>query len=437
MIKDFEMSLFFDLQKILKKILIRLDQYLLAWNFYTYLLCPAFEKSLKLILELYKPSYPEVITDLKDHAFSHGLPFKICQPNTTQVYYPSKTIQEEIVDILKNGKIRVKNYYGSRATHSVARGESLYSQLYSVNSETIRETFRCEISNIKIINPGGLVLSTDYKLIEQSIDHSYNSQLPTLDELRKILSSQTLTLRGVYVSLLTRRGWQRGNYAHWLMDALPRLDILSSLDSETKVIVPSKPYLFIFESLSILGISRERVIEADFQVASVEKLVLAHAAQYTGLPSKVHLCNIHKKLRTSVLGNHDTTISYRKVYISRAKVARGIINEEEIFSILSDYGFERLFCEDLSFVEQVKIFAETSVIVGPHGAGMYNQVFCNSNTIIIEIYNREYWNQSTRTISSLLGNLHWHIFGNTVGKNWLTWVDPDRFRKLLSLAIGC
>lgn len=42
------------------------------------------------------------------------------------------------------------------------------------------------------------------------------------------------------------------------------------------------------------------------------------------------------------------------------------------------YGFESVLLEELSFKESLRVFREAEVIVGPHGAGWANLLFCNS-----------------------------------------------------------
>ena len=77
----------------------------------------------------------------------------------------------------------------------------------------------------------------------------------------------------------------------------------------------------------------------------------------------------------------------KKIYINRkdATSLRYIINKEEVENILSNFGYENLTMSDYSFVDQVALFYNASDIVGLHGAGFANIIFCKEGSKIIEI----------------------------------------------------
>ncbi len=54
---------------------------------------------------------------------------------------------------------------------------------------------------------------------------------------------------------------------------------------------------------------------------------------------------------------------------------RKIINEAKIVELVKSHGFQVVFCEDLSYSQQVQLFAEAELVVGMHGAGLVNQIY--------------------------------------------------------------
>lgn len=75
-------------------------------------------------------------------------------------------------------------------------------------------------------------------------------------------------------------------------------------------------------------------------------------------------------------------------FISRKqgkKKARRIVNEMELYEPLKKLGFSIYHLEDLTFEQQVRLFATSQIITGGHGAGLAHIIFCAPNTLICEI----------------------------------------------------
>jgi capsular polysaccharide biosynthesis protein len=58
--------------------------------------------------------------------------------------------------------------------------------------------------------------------------------------------------------------------------------------------------------------------------------------------------------------------------------------------MLDEFGFKTIELGSLSFAEQVSLFASAKVIIGPHGAGLANLVFCRKGTTVIELFADDY-----------------------------------------------
>lgn len=75
----------------------------------------------------------------------------------------------------------------------------------------------------------------------------------------------------------------------------------------------------------------------------------------------------------------------RMLYISRADAAtRKVVNEKEIATFLSPLGFEVVIPGKMPLKKQIAAFADASVIVGAHGAGLSNMVFAPPGARVIE-----------------------------------------------------
>lgn len=426
--KDSDQKL--SLLQLIRRILRPLNKGLYYSDFYTYVLYPAIISFLLKLQKLAKPKqFPVVISDLKTLAVERGWFFKTHCPTTIQQCEASKTITEESSDIVMNGKQRVAQAFESRLKHSRSRGEMYYSHLYATTRYPVYETFTCEIPGAVLLNPDGLVVTPQAEILAQSSHGAVTRAKPPV-----LPAPGTQRLASTYVSLLTMYS-ANSNYAHWLMDSLPRLAMVDLSDPELKIIIPAQAKSYLRESLSLLGLSEERLLEMNQESLAVEKLILCHAAQRSGIPSPVHLLNIRDRLTTAATGHHWNETPTRRLYVSRSRSSRRIVNETELLPILKAYDFEVVFCEDLSFGEQISLFTEATVVLGAHGAGIFNHIFCNPGSVVIEIFNRERWEHAPRRIAGLMNHQHWHIFGEQVGEQWDTWVEPKKLEKVLSYAL--
>jgi capsular polysaccharide biosynthesis protein len=77
----------------------------------------------------------------------------------------------------------------------------------------------------------------------------------------------------------------------------------------------------------------------------------------------------------------------KRFYINRHH--RRLKNEEEVQSYLKSIGYVIINLEDLTVDDQVYLFNNATEIVGFHGAGLANLLFCNSNTRVFEIVDRD------------------------------------------------
>jgi capsular polysaccharide biosynthesis protein len=61
------------------------------------------------------------------------------------------------------------------------------------------------------------------------------------------------------------------------------------------------------------------------------------------------------------------------------------VNEREVLRALRPLGFERLRLEGMPLAKQIAVFSRAECVIGPHGAGLTNLLFCSSGTPVIEI----------------------------------------------------
>lgn len=73
-----------------------------------------------------------------------------------------------------------------------------------------------------------------------------------------------------------------------------------------------------------------------------------------------------------------------KLFVSR-KDSRKIVNEAEVFSFLSQFGFEKVYLEDFPLESQIQFFRHARQIVAIHGAGLGHLAFreCTESELLL------------------------------------------------------
>lgn len=214
------------------------------------------------------------------------------------------------------------------------------------------------------------------------------------------------SLSGTYFDLTGL--WSEG-YAHWLLDVLPRLMGLPLLDRATTRILVSRPFpTWKAQSLSRAGIDLGMVQVVGDEPTLVDTLYLVGPV---GSPAHCHPIAAGW-LRTTYLEPASGARPTRRLYITRRRAAsRRLTNEAQVLDTLESLGFEAVDAELLSFDEQVEAYEHAAVVVGPHGAGLANLVFCPRGTAVVELSAPDYPQLSYQWLSSHCGLRYRSIVG--------------------------
>jgi hypothetical protein len=82
--------------------------------------------------------------------------------------------------------------------------------------------------------------------------------------------------------------------------------------------------------------------------------------------------------------------SSKRIIVSRgSSTTRRWLNENKCMELLDELGFKLIDPSKLSLSQQVEAFSNAEIILGPHGAGLTNIMFCNPGTKVIEIRSQE------------------------------------------------
>ena len=230
---------------------------------------------------------------------------------------------------------------------------------------------------------GGSIIAHDEHLIGELSRDVWGLKLHAIFNRLKLPAIEPLA--GLTAVISTPEA--NANYSHWMMDLLPRLDLLARAgygpEKVDRYLVNLGNAPYERETLTLAGIPEEKILPVS--AAShfrCERIVTASLRQHVwerSLPKWVP--GYLSGLVNPAPGNGG-----RRIYVSRRNCRfRRLKNEDEVLVFLESVGFECVDPGNLPVSKQAEIFRDASIIVAPHGAALTNLAFCMPDTAFIEI----------------------------------------------------
>jgi capsular polysaccharide biosynthesis protein len=177
------------------------------------------------------------------------------------------------------------------------------------------------------------------------------------------------------------------NHSHWLFDALPRLALLREFPADIKVIVPGKLAAYQQESLSMLGLMEDRLrlspedhLQVDDYFFSAPTAMIACYSPYAV-----------RFLRESFLPKADPGYQPpKRFFVRRTGSSRNMDNEVEVERFFADRGWALINPSELTFAQEIRLFAEAEAVAGMIGSALSNTVFSSSRCSVLAMAH-DYW----------------------------------------------
>jgi hypothetical protein len=198
--------------------------------------------------------------------------------------------------------------------------------------------------------------------------------------------------RGIFVG-----SWSPHNWFHWMIDILPTIWLANGLSSEYDefpILLPENSVQRAAwgEPLALVLGNRALEFYSESNYTKVAKLLVVDSPTSPG-PLPISRVRPRPNYRL-----HSTAMAAYRLHMLRALgltaqradqsrrifLARRGPNREYVSSVIHPiverFGFEPVYLEDLSLAESVQVFLEAHMIIGPHGAGWANALFCQPDT---------------------------------------------------------
>ncbi|MDB5141430.1 MAG: capsular polysaccharide biosynthesis protein [Mucilaginibacter sp.] len=314
--------------------------------------------------------------------------------------------------------------------------ETIYDEIYWHFNYYIdafeQRTFVAKIANGRVWGNRGAVI-TDQGYLLNEVSREFDSEEHSINKLFKL---KPYFYADNCVAVLAAAGSE--NYFHWMFDILPRIHLLKEsglFDEIEKFIVNFDGRNFQKETLNRIGIKDSQLIASNdfFNFhTKVKELVVPSLPSYNGCPSGTACDYLRNLFREEI--NSGSNKDY--IYLFRA-YGRKIINEMEVLETLNQFNFKIVDPENFTVAEQAKIFSNAKVVLGAHGAGLANIVFCKPGSIIVDIYAPQWIMPCYWVLANKIGLRYSYLIGengtdNNRDRNASIIVNINDLKKLLN-----
>ena len=320
----------------------------------------------------------------------------------------TNSIKKKIQSIFKNiGYSLSKAFYG----HIKGVIESKNNPSIEITEKTLEKDYLYKIYIIKhcklytdTVNDAAFIIKDkiidgpSYQFRSEKFQGVKNSDISQNIVFKKGTPRIKTKINGTVFSLLTG-GAGNSNYCHWLFDVLPRFKILENQYNFNDIdyfLFPDTKERFQKETLDLLNIPKSKILSSkDFRHIEAKQIITVDhpyvlknnpTAEIQNIPSW-----ILKYLNEKFIPKYKEIKLPKKIYIDRKdsksnhRHLRKIINEKEVKNYLIKKGFSIIALSELSFLDQINLFSNAKQIIGLHGAGFANLVFCKPETLALEV----------------------------------------------------
>jgi len=206
------------------------------------------------------------------------------------------------------------------------------------------------------------------------------------------------------------------NYCHFLCDQVTRLTLYrqAGVDLATVAVIGARlAQPFQHEIAERFGAGEWIATDRPRRIRVAELWVVSTCADNQH-PAHVGAKWARTAIRTA-FSVHTALPGGKRLYVSRADASvRKVANEAALIERLTSLGFDIVAPGTMTVAEQAARFAQASHVVGLHGAGMTNVVFCPPGTSVLELLH-PYYATNAFAVLSRAGGLDYRAMAGCDG----------------------
>lgn len=279
---------------------------------------------------------------------------------------------------------------------------NLNNSIYEINNGRI---FTDLVEHVAIIKNNIILPEISYQQVNSEIKDVSHNRVISLgtNRIQKKVKGSIFSLA---------QGTSGNNYFHFLFDIIPKLRIF-----EEKYSLNTVDYFYVpgidnwqKKILSLFDIPEKKLIDSQrYRHIKAEKIIAIDHPWYkkgyvqeeiNNLPEWIVFFLREKFLRCS----KKFEVS-NKIFIDRSDSTFNhckLINNQEVIEYLKTRGFQSLQVSKLDFFEQIYLFNNADMIIGPHGAALSNIVFSKPGLKLVELIPKNHPSVKCKKISKIL-----------------------------------
>ena len=243
-------------------------------------------------------------------------------------------------------------------------------------SITIPEDYLAILAGGLFSPRNSVVVSPNRDVIDRSSNTAWIGNIferELFDRSPKRISGYATPLRGPF-----------DTFYHTLIESLPRLLSIERIGTPKgptiKLLCTSPPTPVEEFYLSQLSFDFELSLVTPGCLYQIDHLVFTpfKTPRFAGIVPPVYV----EMLRSKVCPNRPSRVNQRFLISRETTGNRVILNRQALLDALRPYGFTEVVLEDLTFQEQIRLFYDAEIVIGPHGAGFSNLIFSPSAQVI-------------------------------------------------------
>jgi hypothetical protein len=201
----------------------------------------------------------------------------------------------------------------------------------------------------------------------------------------------------------SNRAWH--DYYNWMIQALPAIDASLRRANHRRITLVLPPSLQPFQEETLRLLGYQDLPRLTLDVTSHYRFASAEFSDF--LADGTHL----KVSRRAIATYRSLSLAApwlpgaaEEIYVARTDATvRTMQNEAELIDLLQRQGVRIIVPGALSVAEQIAAFRAARLVIGPHGAGLSNLVFCRSGSFVYEMLPRHYPNVVFNRVAQAAG----------------------------------